>query len=248
MTNKENLWIEYKKTNSQLLRKEIITSYLNLVHYIAGRLNVEVGYYIDYEDLVGYGIIGLIDAIDKFDINMGVKFETYATLRIRGAVLDNLRKIDWMPRSLRKKYKSIIAETNILENDLGREPTEREICKACKITLEELHETLSKAQGDKFLSLEGASLNKEIKISNISSFENIKGPEEILNSKETINMLKLEIDKLREKEKYVISLYYFEDLTLKEISKILEVSESRVSQIHSKALFKLSKNIRKSNT
>lgn len=239
MTDIDKLWIKYSKTKDFDIRQELIINYLDLVKFVAGRVNLQVGNYIDYDDLVSYGTFGLIDAIDKFDYSMGNKFETYASLRIRGAILDNIRKQDWVPRSVRQKTKQIRNAYTEFENEHGREPNDSELSQRAGMSVDEVNDVLAKSKINNFVSLDEYSEQNNDELPFFSDSRQLNVPEKELDRKEIVKELSQAIEKLTEKEKYVISLYYFDDLTLKEISKILEVSESRISQIHSKALFKL---------
>ncbi len=242
MSNQNELWEKYSKTKDENIRKELIVSYLKLVNYIAGRINMDVGHFIEFEDLVSSGVLGLIDAIDKYKLEFNTKFETYASLRIRGAILDDLRKKDWIPRKLRTKYKEILVAREMLENEFGREPTDDEIRSTCKMTKEEYTKIISKTQGAKILSIE-EFMESTGDIFSINQEKKLGNPEEEFNRLEKKETIEKALKELTQKEKYVISLYYFDDLTLKEISKVLEVTESRVSQIHTKALKKLEKKL-----
>ncbi len=239
--NKTKLWIEYAKTKTPELKEKIIIEYAVLVKYVAGRLSMYLGSHVDYEDLVGYGVFGLIDAIDKFDINKGVKFETYASLRIRGAIFDNIRKMDWIPRSLRKKQKLIDKAEHKIEFETGREPTDKEMIQELNISKEEYYQWLNQTKLLTLTSLEEfIEQGTEYKIKSLNK-SNTHQPEEAAMKNELKSMIADAIDKLTDKEKTVITLYYYEELTLKEISSILSVSESRISQLHTKALSKMKK-------
>jgi len=230
-----DIWENYAQTKDKALKDVLILEYAPLVKHLAGKIGVHIGYRVEQEDLVSYGIFGLIDAIDKFDYKKGVKFETYANLRIRGAIIDSIRKLDWIPREIRQKNKLLENTYAELEESLGREPFEEEIAAKLEISLEETKDLIKKASLVSLISLDDY-LER-------GSEENIPAdthsPEEIYDKKEVGEILASAIDTLKENEKKVITLYYFEDLTLKEISKVIEVSESRVSQIHSKAVMKL---------
>ena len=233
----ENIWESYSKTKTPQLKEKLILEYAPLVKYVAGRLSVHVGQHVEYDDLISYGIFGLIDAIDKFDYMKGVKFETYAALRIRGAIIDSIRKMDWVPRTLRQRNKQLEQAFSELEYELGREPTEEELADKLNISLEETNDLLRKSSVVALISLDDyLEQNHE---ANFSNAENEDTPERQYEKQEVKEMLVDAIDKLSEKEKKVITLYYFEDLTLKEISSIMGVSESRISQIHSKAVLRL---------
>lgn len=239
-SGRKKLWEEYTRTKSAELREKIIIEYAPLVKVVAGRLSMYLGYNVEYDDLVSYGIFGLIDAIDKFDPAKEVKFETYASLRIRGTILDQIRKMDWIPRTIRQKQKQIDAAMKEIEAEKGACATEGEIADRLGISQEE------------YLDLQG-----QMKVTNLISLNeyldqggsevpNEKGgssqfhtPEEVVEREELKNVLESALELLTEKERKVITLYYYEDLTLKEISRILEVSESRVSQLHTRGLQKM---------
>ena len=212
-----------------------------MVKVVAGRLSMYLGYNVEYEDLVSYGIFGLIDAIDKFDCMKDVKFETYASLRIRGAILDQIRKMDWIPRTIRQKQKRIDAAIKEIETQYGRSATDEEIAKLLGITDEEYLDWQSQMKITNVVSLnefleQGSEVSNEAGSTKSAAFDS---PEEILERDELKKMLAQALELLTEKERKVIVLYYYEDLTLKEISNILEVSESRISQLHTRALQKM---------
>ncbi|NMA66111.1 MAG: FliA/WhiG family RNA polymerase sigma factor, partial [Clostridiaceae bacterium] len=182
---------------------------------------------------------GLIDAIDKYDVKKGVKFETYASLRIRGAVIDSIREMDWIPRSLRQKHKELEKVYSELENELGRSANDNEVAERLGISLNELHKLLNDVSIGSMASLEEIfEQNNESGI-NIPNSSKDDSPETYIEMEEIKQILADAIDKLPEKEKKVISLYYFNELTLKEISAIMTVSESRISQLHTKAILRL---------
>lgn len=237
--SRNKLWQDYMKTRNSEKRDKIILEYAPLVKIVAGRLNMYLGYNVEYDDLVGYGIFGLIDAIDKFDYGKGVKFETYASLRIRGAILDQIRKMDWIPRSLRQKQKKIDAAISKIENTYGRNATDEEIAKEIGIDTDELLNWQGQAKITNIVSLDEfieASGEKEMGFVRSNAFEQ---PENVVMKNELKQQLADSLTSLTEKERKVILLYYYEELTLKEISVVLEVSESRVSQLHTKALQKM---------
>lgn len=238
MDNMERVWKAYYKTKDPKLKEKLILEYAPLVKYVAGRLIVHIGQHVEFEDLISYGIFGLIDAIDKFDFDKGVKFETYASLRVRGAIIDNIRKLDWVPRTLRQKNKQLEQAYSELELDLGREPTEEDLASKLNLPLAEVQELLKKTSVVSLISLDDyLDQNHEVSFSGHSSQS--ETPESHYEKQELKQILADAIDKLSEKEKKVITLYYFEDLTLKEISNVMGVSESRISQIHSKAVLRL---------
>ena len=237
--SRNHLWKEYMSTKNSEIRDKIILEYAPLVKIVAGRLSIYLGYNVEYDDLVGYGIFGLIDAIDKFDYDKVVKFETYASLRIRGAILDQIRKMDWIPRSLRQKQKKMEAAISKIETQYGRPAKDEEIASELGIETEELISWQGQAKITNIISLDEfveAAGEKEVNAIKSNSYEQ---PESIALKNEIKQQLMDSLETLTDKERKVILLYYYEELTLKEISKILEVSESRVSQLHTKALQKM---------
>ncbi|MBO5209202.1 MAG: FliA/WhiG family RNA polymerase sigma factor [Lachnospiraceae bacterium] len=238
---KKKLWEEYGKSKSPEVREKIILEYAPLVKLVAGRLSMYLGYNVEYEDLVSYGIFGLIDAIDKFDSLKDVKFETYASLRIRGAILDQIRKMDWIPRTIRQKQKKIDAAIKEIELKYGRSATDEEIAVSLGISNEEYLEWQSQMKVTNVVSLnefmeQGSEIPTDNSYNRKAQFD---GPEEVIEKDELKQILAQALELLTEKERKVIVLYYYEDLTLKEISSILEVSESRISQLHTRALQKM---------
>jgi len=239
--SKQKLWEEYSRKKTPQLREKIIIEYAGLVKLVAGRLSMYLGYNVDYDDLVGYGIFGLIDAIDKYDYTKGYKFETYASLRIRGAILDQIRKMDWIPRSIRQKQKKLENAYKTLETKYGREINDEEIAQELDISVEELENWQNQTQITNIISLD-EFLEQGSESKNEQYFATtFDQPDKIVEREELKKILIKALDTLTEKEKKVITLYYFEELTLKEISKILDVSESRISQLHTKALQKMKK-------
>ena len=237
--NKTKLWESYSKNRTASVKEQLIIEYAPLVKLVAGRLSMYLGYNVEYDDLVGYGIFGLIDAIDKFDYGKGIKFETYASLRIRGSILDQIRKMDWIPRSLRQKQKKIDAAMTKLETELGRTPTDEDIAREIGISEDELLNWQGQSNVSNIISLDEfieASGEKGVEPAKNNPFEH---PEEVVEKAELKKLLAESLEKLTDKEKKVILLYYYEELTLKEISRVLNVSESRVSQLHTKALQKM---------
>lgn len=235
--NTEELWQKFSKTKDTNIKQKLIEKYIGLVKIVAGRMYNYYGSKIEYDDLVSFGVLGLIDSIERFDVNRNIKFETYAQIRIKGAIVDNIRKLDWVPRSLRKKSKEIQKEMLILENKLGRVPSNIELAEHLNISLKELEETLSDTVSFNVTSLEDLLANKGEYI--IDDEKEINIPEKVFERKELKEILGDIIDNLPINQKTVISLYYYEELTYKEIGKIMELSESRISQIHSKAILNI---------
>lgn len=239
--DKEKLWEEYQKKKTPELREKIIIEYAPLVKLVAGRLSMYLGYNVEYEDLVSYGVFGLIDAIDKFDLGKEVKFETYASLRIRGTILDQIRKMDWIPRTVRQKQKKIDEAIKQIEMKTGKTAQDEEIAQELGLTGEELLNWQSQLKVTNVISLNEYIEQGTEPVMDARNNSHFAQPEDNIEEEELKKVLSEAIDLLTEKEKKVILLYYYEDLTLKEISNILEVSESRVSQLHTKALSKMRK-------
>jgi RNA polymerase sigma factor FliA len=236
---KNQLWEKYTKTKDPIIKEQLILEYAKLVKFVAGRLSMYLGSNVEFDDLTGYGIFGLIDAIDKFDYSKGIKFETYASLRIRGSILDNIRKMDWIPRSVRKKQKLMDAAIQKVEVEYGIGTSDDLVARELNISLEELYKwqdqtsELSISSLEEFLDQGG-----EVKGERYTN-ERFDQPELVVEKEEMKVMMIKAIEGLTEKEKRVITLYYYEELTLKEISLIMEVSESRISQLHTKSLKKM---------
>ncbi|NLE26048.1 MAG: FliA/WhiG family RNA polymerase sigma factor [Clostridiaceae bacterium] len=236
----QELWKKYSETKDQGIKEQLIIEYADLVKYVAGRLSIYFGSNVEYDDLVGYGVFGLIDAIDKFDLSKKVKFETYASLRIRGAIIDSIREQDWAPRSLRKKGKELERAYFELENQLGHSASDQEVADKLGITLDELNKLLQEVNLSQMISLEDyLEQNHETGFDPFSMQKESNMPEQRLEVVELKEILADSIDKLPEKERTVVTLYYYEELTLKEISLIMKVSESRISQLHTKAIMRM---------
>lgn len=237
--DKEKLWDAYCKKPSKELREQLIIEYSQLVKIVAGRLSMYLGHNVEYEDLVSYGIFGLIDAIDKFDLEKNVKFETYASLRIRGAILDQIRKMDWIPRTVRQRQRKMDEAIREIEMRTGRTATDDELAAELGLTEDELNIWQSQMQVTNVVSLNEFEENGPEPMADSVSQSHFSQPESVVEEAELKEMLIASLELLTEKERKVIELYYYEDLTLKEISRLLEVSESRVSQLHTKALVKM---------
>ncbi len=232
---------EYRKTKSPEAREKLILEYAQLVKVVAGRLSMYLGYNVEYEDLCSYGIFGLIDAIDKFDMMKDVKFETYASVRIRGSILDQIRKMDWIPRTIRQKQKQIDAVMKQVEQEQGRTATDEEIAAGLGISEDEYLDWQSQMKITGLVSLdEFMESGSDIPSSGYSdTTAHFVSPEENIDRQEVTRMLGEALQTLTEKEQRVVQLYYYEELTLKEIANILEVSESRISQLHTRAIGKM---------
>lgn len=236
---KNKLWQEYSKTRGSEQRDKLIIEYAPLVKLVAGRMSMYLGYNVEYDDLCGYGVFGLIDAIDKFDYGKNVKFETYASLRIRGAILDQIRKMDWIPRSLRQKQKKIDAAMSKIECEKGRIATDEELAAEIGISVSEFSNWQEQAQIANIISLdEYTESGSDIRMDQNGNAR-FEQPETAVEKDELKRKIAEAVDTLTEKERSVVLLYYYEDMTLKEISQVLEVSESRVSQLHTRSMQKL---------
>lgn len=240
--DKDKMWMDYSKQKTPELREKLIIEYSGLVKVVAGKLSMYFGYNVEYDDLVGYGVFGLIDAIDKFDYGKGIKFETYASLRIRGEILDQIRRMDWIPRTVRQKQKQLDAAYRKIEEKFGRLATDEEIAEELGITMDELCDMQNEAKVSNIISLDEYMEQGETKSEPVETKEYMQ-PDKVVEKEELKKLLMEVLETLTDKEKKVILLYYYEDMTLKEISNVLEVSESRVSQLHSKALIKMRKKL-----
>lgn len=237
----DKLWSEYQKKPTQEIREQLILAYAQLVKLVAGRLSMYLGYNVEYDDLVSYGIFGLIDAIDKFDMAKNVKFETYASLRIRGAILDQIRKMDWIPRTVRQRQRKIDEAIKQVESRTGKAATDEEIAQELGLSEEELVGWQSQLKVTNVVSLNEFEEQGQEPVMDSVNKNRFSQPEDVVEEQELKAKLIESLELLTEKERRVIELYYYEDLTLKEISLVLEVSESRISQLHTKALAKMRK-------
>ncbi len=239
----EELWDLYRRGRDPAIREAFIKQYAPLVKYVAGKVAVGMPHSVEFDDLVGFGVFGLLDAIDKYDPSKNVKFKTYAVTRIRGAIFDELRSIDWVPRSVRQKTREIEETIGSLEAQLGRTVSDQEIASALGMDEEEFLKTMLKISGTSVLSLNDVWYAGD-ENDRISIGESIESPAslnpDVIVEKDEIRRVIIEaINELPDKEKKVLVLYYYEDLTLKEIGQVLEVTESRVSQLHTKAILRL---------
>ncbi|HZK49960.1 MAG TPA: RNA polymerase sigma factor WhiG [Actinomycetota bacterium] len=234
-------WNEYKESGTSSARDALILNYSPLVKYVAGRVAVGLPANVEQADLISYGIFGLIDAIEKYEPARGIKFETYAISRIRGAIIDELRAIDWVPRSVRFKAREVEKAYVALENTLKRPPSDAEIAGEMGITMDDLTNiytqlsTVSLVALDEMMSVDS---ERGDKLSLVETLEDTRAPSplESVESEEMKQILAQSINKLPEREKIVITLYYYEGLTLAQIGQVLGVTESRICQMHTKAV------------
>lgn len=239
----KDIWDRIRDAGQQEARCDLVDIYARIVKYVAGRMAIGLPHYVDFNDLISAGLLGLIQAIDNFDANRGIKFETYAIPRIRGAILDELRSQDWFPRSLRRKAKQLEEAYSILETRLGRPATDAEVARELNIKLDDLDELVGEVSVATIMSLDADTSGDESENSTaLGDYLADPGTEDIelvLAQQEMKELIGRRISELPEKEQLVLVLYYYEELTLKEIGEVLDVTESRVCQIHTKAILRL---------
>jgi len=238
------LWNEYKQLGSQLAKDKLLAEYTPLVKYTAQRMAVNLPKSVELGDLIGTGVLGLIKSVETFDLSLGFKFETYATHKIRGAILDDLRALDWVPRSVRQKSRKMQQTYALLEQKLGRMPYDDEVAEHLGVTMSEFEDMLSDVATTTIISLDESIPDSSGDSKTLTVLDTIEDPQgtnplKEMGFQETKRILKEAIGELPEKERLVIALYHYEELTLKEIGEVLGITESRVSQIHSKAMLKL---------
>jgi RNA polymerase sigma factor FliA len=236
------LWQGYRENHDPEVRERLILHYAPLVKYVAGRVAVGMPSSVEHSDLVSYGIFGLMDAIEKFEVERGFKFETYAITRIRGAIIDELRSVDWVPRSVRAKARKVEAAVQRLESDLRRSPTDEELASELGWTVEELQDTLARVSMTSIAALdEVLDVGDGDRITLVDTLQDLslELPEESFDDKETKDLLRQTITRLTEREQTVLGLYYFEGMTLSQVGDVLGVTESRICQIHTKAVMSL---------
>ncbi len=231
------LWKIYKDKGDLQAKEALIVHYVELVKIVAGRLYNSKNKDLEFDDLVSFGIIGLIDAIEKFDFDKNVKFETYANIRIRGSIIDQIRSLDWIPRSARQKYKDMEDAIDVLQSKQISDISDELIAEQMQITVTDLNKMLGEFTTFSMVSLEE-------KLAENSGFNPVSDnldyePEASIVQKDMKNVLENAIDHLPERERMIISLYYYSELTYKEIAAVLDISESRISQLHTKAIIKL---------
>jgi len=235
-------WKKYKATQDLAIRERLLTRYLPLVKQIAGRMLVALPKSVTMDELVSSGIMGLISAVENYDPNMGFKFETYAANRIKGSIYDGLRELDWVPRSVRQKARKMERAMEALYKELGRAPNEKEVAEKMGISIDDYHTMLDEVSVTSLLSLDESFINNRGDSASLSDFLEDPGCRDIHNAMEMAELKAVTIQALKElaeQEKLVMALYYYEEMTLKEIGMVMDISESRVSQIHTKAIMHL---------
>lgn len=238
----QELWKRYKGSRDPDARERIILRYAHFVKYVAGKVGIAMPSYVDFDDLVSYGIFGLIDAIEKYDPTTNIKFVTYAQMRIRGAILDGLRVMDWVPRNVRSSSRQLEKILYELEQQLGRGPTDEEVGAALNISQPELEKLYNEMRKGLMMSLDEFAYDDDSgNVAKYQMVENIqaRNPELNMETEAVKNVLVEAIEKLTDQERLVISLYYYRDLTIKEVANIMNLSDSRVSQLHTKAILRL---------
>lgn len=239
----EEHWRALQESRDEMARQALVEAHVGLVRYVAGRLALGLPHYLEFPDLYSAGLLGLIQSIDNFDTSRGIKFETYAIPRIRGAILDELRSQDWFPRSLRRKAREVEEAYARLEATLGRPATDEEVASELDLTLEEFDRVMTQVSAATIVSLEtelhpdeGGNVHRIIDtIADLTT----AAPGDRLADEEMRDVIVGCLDELSERERLVLTLYYYEELTLREIGEVLNVTESRVCQVHTKAIFRL---------
>ena len=248
----KDLWRRYKSSGSSRAREQLVVAYSPLVKYVAGRMSSGLPAHVEESDLISYGLIGLINAIERFDIEREIKFETYAITRIKGAIIDELRALDWVPRSVRARAREIERAHGKLEHRLRRTPTDEEMASELKLSVEEFQESLMKISNSTVVALDELWAVSDSSGDQISLLDTLQDPDaldpqEELHASELKDRLADAISALPEREKLVIALYYYENLTLREIGEVLGVTESRISQLHTKAVLRLKSRLQGDN-
>ena len=241
MASKQQVVEEIEITTEN--REEVIIKYSPMIKYVANRIAMRLPPHIEVDDLISVGVLGLMDAITKYDSSRGAKFKTYAEFRVRGAILDELRSMDWVPRSIRQKASKVDKVVQGLQAKLRRTPEDEEVAKEMGLSLDQFHETLNETKSIPIFSLEDLGIAKESGDQQ-SLLDCLAGkadadPQTQVRLVELKEIIAKAIDALPEKERLMVSLYYYEELTMKEIGAVLDITESRVSQIHSKAVYRL---------
>jgi RNA polymerase sigma factor for flagellar operon FliA len=239
-----DLWRRYKEDGDASARERLVVAYSPMVKFVAGRLGAGLPSHVEDADLISYGLMGLIGAIERFEPERGIKFETFAMTRIRGAIIDELRSLDWVPRSVRSRAREIEAAQSKLENELQRAPTEAELAAKLGIDEDELQASLLEIHNSSVYALDelwtvSDSSGDQVSLLDTIADDGAADPQEALATSEVKDRLTEAIASLPEREQLVVALYYYEHLTLREIGEVLGVTESRVSQLHTKAVMRL---------
>src|SRR3954463_6227136 len=238
------LWRRYKDSGDKHAREQLVLAFSPLVKYVAGRMSTGLPAHVEESDLISYGLLGLISAIERFDLDREIKFETFAITRIKGSIIDELRSLDWVPRSVRARAREIERANSKLEHQLQRAPTDEEMSASLEMTVEDFHDALLQISNSTVAALDelwtvGDSSGDQVSLLDTLTDENAPDPSQVMDSTELKDRVADAIARLPEREKLVVALYYYENLTLREIGEVLGVTESRVSQLHTKAVLRL---------
>jgi len=240
----KSLWRKYKEEDDARSRERLVLAYSPLVKYVAGRMSSGLPAHVEEADLISYGLLGLISAIERFDLEREIRFETFAITRIKGSIIDELRSLDWVPRSVRAKAREIERTNALLENKLHRAPTDGEMAASLECTVEEFQESLVRISNSSVVALDELWTVSDSSGDQVSLLDTIQDPTAVdpaqeMDLTDMKDRLADAIARLPEREKLVVALYYYENLTLREIGEVLGVTESRVSQLHTKAVLRL---------
>jgi RNA polymerase sigma factor for flagellar operon FliA len=240
----KELWRRYKDTGDSRAREQLVLAFSPLVKYVAGRMSTGLPAHVEEADLISYGLLGLISAIERFDPGREIKFETFAMTRIKGSIIDELRSLDWVPRSVRAKAREIEKANAKLEHQLHRAPTDAEVAAELEMSVEDFQDALTRISNSSVVALDELWTLSDASGDQVSLLDTIQDPDAVdpaaaLDVTETKDRLAEAIARLPEREKLVVALYYYENLTLREIGEVLGVTESRVSQLHTKAVLRL---------
>ena len=239
-----DLWRRYKSTGDEKARERLVVAYSPLVKYVSGRMASGLPAHVEEADLISYGLVGLISAIQRFELERDIKFETYAITRIKGAIIDELRSLDWVPRSVRSKAREIEKANRKLEHHFQRAPTDEELASELKVSVEELQESLLQISNSTVAALDELWTVSDSSGDQVSLLDTLQDPDaldpaQVMDQTDLKDRVADAIARLPEREKLVVALYYYENLTLREIGEVLGVTESRVSQLHTKAVLRL---------
>lgn len=236
-------WVQFKEKNDASARDALVMHHMRIVKYIAGRMAIHVPPSIEMNDLVSWGVLGLLDAVERFDHRQNIKFTTYASMRIRGAIIDEIRTLDWAPRSLRSMARKVGEARNKLRQKKGAEPSSEEIGTELGATSDQVEDTLAQVQTAQVLSLDDylPSEDEETRKVDVTASTAVASPEDMATKSERVDLLAAAILQLPDQQQKVLNLYYYEELTLKEIGAVLDVTESRVCQVHTAAMKALRK-------
>jgi RNA polymerase sigma factor for flagellar operon FliA len=239
-----DLWRRYKDDRDEKARERLVLAYAPLVKYVAGRMSSGLPSHVEESDLISYGLLGLISAIERFEPEREIKFETFAITRIKGSIIDELRSLDWVPRSVRTKAREIERTNAKLEHQLHRAPTDQEMAKELDVSVEEFQESLVRISNSSVVALDELWTVSDSSGDQVSLLDTLHDPQAVdpateMDTTEMKDRLADAIARLPEREKLVVALYYYENLTLREIGEVLGVTESRVSQLHTKAILRL---------